>query len=198
MIPDFNTYIKESIWTDIHRRSNGTQTRKEDSYNFNIDKLEEVDLGPEFPILFADTDLVVNNELYFDWDQVENMLPQIKNTGWRLPLGPYEMKLIIKLILKLDHISTEFKDSTYGMIKNEKTGEYVSFATPTKYGETYWCEDDYSGPYSPYASMDNQRVFEVGNNYYQGSRKMVLLATNNLEKTKLARIRLVKDKEFYK
>lgn len=30
MIPDFRTYIGESIWADIHRRSNGEQVRKED------------------------------------------------------------------------------------------------------------------------------------------------------------------------
>ena len=30
MIPDFKTYIEESVWSDIHRRSNGTEIRKED------------------------------------------------------------------------------------------------------------------------------------------------------------------------
>lgn len=30
MIPDFKTYIGESIWADIHRRSNGERVRKED------------------------------------------------------------------------------------------------------------------------------------------------------------------------
>ena len=33
MIPDFKTYLKESVWSDIHRRSNGTQERKEDDVN---------------------------------------------------------------------------------------------------------------------------------------------------------------------
>lgn len=33
MIPDFKTYIGESVWADIHRRSNGTQERKEDDVN---------------------------------------------------------------------------------------------------------------------------------------------------------------------
>ena len=31
MIPDFRTYIGESVWSDMHRRSNGGQERKEDS-----------------------------------------------------------------------------------------------------------------------------------------------------------------------
>lgn len=30
MIPDFKAYIGESVWTDIHKRSNGSEIRKED------------------------------------------------------------------------------------------------------------------------------------------------------------------------
>ena len=33
MIPDFKTYIKESVWSDIHKRSNGESVRKEDEFN---------------------------------------------------------------------------------------------------------------------------------------------------------------------
>ena len=36
MIPDFRTFIGESIWSDIHKRSNGIQNRKEDDIN-NLD-----------------------------------------------------------------------------------------------------------------------------------------------------------------
>lgn len=36
MIPDFKTYIGESIWTDIQRRSAGDTVRKEDDIN-NLD-----------------------------------------------------------------------------------------------------------------------------------------------------------------
>ena len=36
MIPDFKTYLKESIWADIHKRSNGSQIRKEDDVD-NLD-----------------------------------------------------------------------------------------------------------------------------------------------------------------
>ena len=39
MIPDFKTYIGESVWSDIHRRSIGTTIRKEDS----IDNMEFAD-----------------------------------------------------------------------------------------------------------------------------------------------------------
>ena len=36
MIPDFKTYIKESIWSDIQDRSSGETVRKEDEIN-NLD-----------------------------------------------------------------------------------------------------------------------------------------------------------------
>ena len=42
MIPDFKTYLKESVWADIHKRSNGEQVRKEDDINkFNRDEMLE-------------------------------------------------------------------------------------------------------------------------------------------------------------
>ena len=34
MIPDFKTYIGESVWSDIHKRSNGKTVRKEDDIDF--------------------------------------------------------------------------------------------------------------------------------------------------------------------
>ncbi len=34
MIPDFKTYIGESVWNDIRRRSNGTDVKKEDDVDF--------------------------------------------------------------------------------------------------------------------------------------------------------------------
>ena len=33
MIPDFKTFIKESIWSDIQDRSSGEVMRKEDDVN---------------------------------------------------------------------------------------------------------------------------------------------------------------------
>ena len=51
MIPDFRTYVNESVWADIHKRSNGSSVRKEDilkdiyeyltsKYNTTEDKIE--------------------------------------------------------------------------------------------------------------------------------------------------------------
>ena len=33
MIPDFKTFIKESIWSDMQDRSSGQEIRKEDDNN---------------------------------------------------------------------------------------------------------------------------------------------------------------------
>ena len=42
MIPDFRTYINESVWADIHKRSNGQTVRKEDDINsLDCDSLYE-------------------------------------------------------------------------------------------------------------------------------------------------------------
>ena len=37
MIPDFKTYIGESVWSDIHKRSIGSSVRKEDEINDSWD-----------------------------------------------------------------------------------------------------------------------------------------------------------------
>ena len=56
MIPDFKTYIGESVWNDIRRRGNGTDIKKEDNIN-NLDVEEfvkylqdtyEATIDPEF------------------------------------------------------------------------------------------------------------------------------------------------------
>lgn len=44
MIPDFKTYVGESVWADIHRRSNGASVRKEnyldDVYDYITSKYQ--------------------------------------------------------------------------------------------------------------------------------------------------------------
>lgn len=77
MIPDFKTFISESIWADIHRRSNGTQTKKEDKTN--IDELKPVDIGTS--VLWADRDLEKYGEYLFAFDEI----PPINSNEWRLP-----------------------------------------------------------------------------------------------------------------
>lgn len=76
MIPDFKTFIGESVWADIHKRSNGQKVRSEDATN--IDSIKPVDIGAS--VLWADRDLEKQGEYLFAFDEI-----QIDNNEWRLP-----------------------------------------------------------------------------------------------------------------
>ena len=76
MIPDFKTFIKESVWADIHKRSSGSQIRKEDATNIN--SIKPVDIGAS--VLWADRDLEKQGEYLFAFDEI-----QIDSNEWRLP-----------------------------------------------------------------------------------------------------------------
>jgi hypothetical protein len=68
--------IKESVWSDMHKRSNGEQERKEDSFN-----PEYIDFGPDTTVYWAQDALELNGETEFNFEDVENY----NNNGWRLP-----------------------------------------------------------------------------------------------------------------
>lgn len=72
--------IDESVWSDMHKRSNGVSIRKEDETN-NLHYLEPLDMGGS--ILWADCDLALNDgDCYFTFDEVFEL---IKDSDWRLP-----------------------------------------------------------------------------------------------------------------
>ena len=73
--------ITESIWSDLQDRSSGDVIRKEDEMG-NLYKLNPIDLGGS--VLWSDVDLEVNGETYFDWKELQEMLPKIEKSGWRL------------------------------------------------------------------------------------------------------------------
>lgn len=68
--------ITESVWSDIHKRSNGELERKEDSFN-----PEYIDFGPDTTVYWAQDALELNGETEFNFEDVENY----NNNGWRLP-----------------------------------------------------------------------------------------------------------------
>lgn len=187
--------LSESVWGDIRKRADGKTERQENTFKFNIDKLKEVDLGLYVPFYWADFDLEANGEYFFNWYEVEAMLPQIKKTGWRLPYGPFELKSFIKTILRRPELETEFHPEAYGMIKNSAINTYVSFPTSSEFGESYWVEDDYRTKYPGEKVVSGtERCFYMGNEYFEGNKKMTLLSFNNQERDKKLKIRLVKDK----
>ena len=81
MIPDFKTFISESIWSDMQDRSSGDTIRKEDDNN-NLRKLKPIDLGRHTTVYWADEDLEYDGETYFTFDEAFEL---IKNSEWRLP-----------------------------------------------------------------------------------------------------------------
>jgi hypothetical protein len=68
--------ITESVWSDIHKRSNGTTVRKEDSFN-----PEYIDFGENTTVYWAKDNLIIDDKDKFYFEDVENY----NNNGWRLP-----------------------------------------------------------------------------------------------------------------
>ena len=79
MIPDFKTYIKESIWSDIQDRSSGETVRKEDEVG-NLHELKPIDMGGS--VLWADKNLICDGDELFTFHEAYEL---IKNSNWRLP-----------------------------------------------------------------------------------------------------------------
>ena len=71
--------IDESVWSDIHKRSNGDAIRKEDEIG-NLHKLKPVDMGGS--VLWADRDLEYDGNVHFLFDDIQRL---IQNSEWRLP-----------------------------------------------------------------------------------------------------------------
>ena len=94
--------IDESVWADIHKRSNGQTVRKEDETT-NIREIIPLDLG--LSVLWADRDLEWKNYngCYFDYDEADNV---VKNSGWRIPTKneSYELFSYAKAVMNTDDV----------------------------------------------------------------------------------------------
>ena len=193
--------LSESIWADFRKKSLGQEERGEDFIRFNIDEMKEVDLDESIPFLWADIDLEANGETTFDRETLDMMLPKIEKTGWRLPNGPLELNNnFIKVIIKLgDKIETKWVPSEGATYTNTETGVVLSFPTPEhQWGWSYWAKDDYFVKFPEKLTQrkptENDRSFDICDYHYQDYKKMVLMETNNAQKTKKLHVRLVKDK----
>ena len=72
MIPNFKTYINESVWSDIHKRSNGKSTRKEDD-------IELLDMFGLYEYILANYELTDNRfEMTYG---TENMAIYVSSYG---------------------------------------------------------------------------------------------------------------------
>ena len=71
--------IDESAWGEMRKRSSGEVQRKEDIINSNVKDMKPVDLG--LSVLWADIDLVIDDEYEFTIDEIKDYAPD----GWRRP-----------------------------------------------------------------------------------------------------------------
>lgn len=190
----------ESTWGDMRKRSSGDVLREEDVFHFNIKDMKPIDLGSDFPVYWADIDLEANGTNEFDWEETERMIPQIEKTGWRLPKAPNEIfQMFGKDIVKRDEYLHRFwmaaQGNGYkGVISSEETGETLKFISDNPHCVSYWCTDDwvYLSP-GGRINFENERCFDVSpDSRYEG--EFSLIRTNNMNRTKKIRIRLVKDK----
>ena len=97
--------IEESIWSDMQRRAEGTDIRKEDIFG-NIKELVPVDMGGS--VLWANDDFCYDGEYLFTYDEAMNML---KNKKWRLPT--------IKEVSELDRSILHTEEDSYTLEKNK-------------------------------------------------------------------------------
>ena len=76
MIPDFKTFIGESVWGGMLDRSIGDTVRKEDAFN-----PEYIDFGENTTVYWAVENLQIDGDSRFTFYKVQNY----NNNGWRLP-----------------------------------------------------------------------------------------------------------------
>jgi len=186
--------VNESVWGGMLDRSIGDTRRKEDTFHFNIKEMKPVDLGKDFPVYWADIDLEVNGEDRFDWEDVERMIPQIEETGWRLPKSPNEIyNMFGKDIKKRKYLHRLWEPGQKGIISSEETHQFLVFSTNNDYVESYWCDDDWAYLNGKRVNFENERCFDVGATcQYDG--EFSLIRMNNMNKSRKIKIRLVKDK----
>ena len=126
-------------FTKLYKRWNGGNVRKEDEFHSNLEYLHPVDLGKDFPVLFADVDLQVEGVDRFTRDEVISMIEKIKKAGWRLPRKNEIKKMfdttsICPSFSKLDW----FRVKHDAAVKSKETGETLYFPTDEHLVARYW------------------------------------------------------------
>lgn len=153
MIKKFNEFINESVWADIHKRSSGTQVKKEDEIG-NLHKLKPIDMGGS--VLWADVDLEYEGNSYFDFDEAQEL---ISGSNWRLPM--------LGDIAELDNIplhtisdSFVFITSDNSLVFNKKGFIYINAGLPDQITD----DDFYYGWTSETYRTDGVHIFTFDNN----------------------------------
>ena len=117
MIPDFKTYIRESIWSDMQDRGTGDVEKKEDILVGAVKNLVPVDLGGK--CLWADQDLEIDGQTSFTYDDASQFIDGVN--GWRLPT----FTDIINLDTRIMHNDYSFQDDELHITNRKTNGELV-------------------------------------------------------------------------
>lgn len=177
-------------FTKLYKRWNKGEGRKEDEFHSNIDDFKTVDLGKEFPVLFADVDLIVNGNDKFLWDEVVLMIDKIKKTDWRLPNYSEMRHMFYKGNRQRpkDNVTIEWRPEKHGAVTSKETGETLYFPIDTTYGEAYWIGTEL---------LDTSKIakgLHVGNPRVNNGCLIRVSTFSFHQETYPAKIRLVKDK----
>jgi hypothetical protein len=178
-------------FTKLYKRWNKGEDRKEDEFHSNIDDFKTVDLGKEFPVLFADVDLIVNGNDKFLWDEVILMIEKIKKTDWRLPNYSEMRHMFYKEKIQpkpKNNVITCWYPEKYGSVQSKETGEILYFPTDKKYGEAYWICTELLDP------SKIAKGLHVGNPRVNDGCLIRVNTFDSHKETYPAKIRLVKDK----
>jgi protein associated with RNAse G/E len=170
--------ISESTWGDLRRRAEGVQVKKEDEIG-NLYKINPIDLGGS--VLWSDVDLEVDGETYFDWKELQEMLPKIEKSGWRL-IKSDDLHQLEGLDLESDGKSIHIKSD----------GEELIFYKNGRYnGNKFIEEDGYVGwidKTTPLSKWVRYTLY-IDEDHLSADFTVIANETNKLC------VRLVKDKE---
>lgn len=187
MIKKFDEFINESLWKKAIERSKTGEVRLGDRISSNIDELKPVDLGSDFPFVFADVDLIIEDKDRFNLNQYEDYMSGLNFQGWRLP-NYEDIKKVENGFKKLEYQTQEIHVKKIPHRKiwgtSEETGESLVFIIPIIHGEYYMLDDT---QYSPDSKICD--VWYVGESLNDSFGKF-----NTSTITYKKPIRLIKDK----
>lgn len=188
IIKSFEEFINEGfIGKTLDRYKTGGK-RIEDDVSSNINSLGYVDLG--LPFFFADSDLEIEDNDRFNYNEMLEHVEFIKSKGWRVPTKEDIDKLLenIKYEMRYD----ESKKSI--VVTSDKTKEDVYFPiTPFSSGkgdENYWLYESYE-KHEP-----SKRTFLLGMRvvYDDHPTNKLRITCPYSQKQNRNKIRLIKDK----
>ena len=175
-------------FTKLYKRWKGGEVRKEDEFHSNIDDFKTVDLGKDFPVLFADVDLQVDGVVKFTKEEVISMIPKFKKAGWRLPRNNELRKMFLT---PKDNATLDWFPIKYGAaVTSKETGETLYFPA-----ELYFRKDAHWIGVNKKDDFNIIRSLHICPQTYKGECMIQLYKSNPFLENLPSKVRLVKDKK---